>query len=307
MKTAQLNPNTSSALGKLQSRIVGDKLLDLPIDAVEEDPANPREHFDAEKLRELAESIRATHNRLIHPIVVREVGLNRWRIIDGARRFRACRDILKLQRVQCILPADVASVTLMQLIANDQHENLTPIERAQVLQRLREEDPEAFPNLEALGKVCGRGKAWVSKHLQLLELPAPILELAHSGRVTDLDSLYLLQKLPEDLLDEAVTQLQTSTNPRELLRSMTAEHREADMASGPALPSPAGGAKKPPKSKPAAPKAAKDPVVRRVHQACTALGLPTPVVKSAPDGVTVITLALDAAALERFEHLKPPR
>src|ERR1700722_20327588 len=49
----------------------------------------PRRHFDAKALDELAHSI-AEHG-LLEPIVVRKAGVDRFEIIAGERRWRACQ------------------------------------------------------------------------------------------------------------------------------------------------------------------------------------------------------------------------
>jgi ParB family chromosome partitioning protein len=62
--------------------------LDLAIDLIDRHPGQPRKHFDAEALAELAGSIAA--NGLMQPVTVRPVD-DRYVIIAGERRWRACQ------------------------------------------------------------------------------------------------------------------------------------------------------------------------------------------------------------------------
>ena len=60
-----------------------ERVKDLDIERIDPNPHQPREHFDGEHLKELAESIR--QNGVLQPIVVRRVE-NRYELILGERR-----------------------------------------------------------------------------------------------------------------------------------------------------------------------------------------------------------------------------
>jgi len=62
---------------------------DVPIDALDPNPLQPRSAFDAERLSELAASLRASG--MVQPILVRRQG-SRYQIIAGERRWRAARE-----------------------------------------------------------------------------------------------------------------------------------------------------------------------------------------------------------------------
>src|SRR5690606_2248780 len=67
----------------------GDTLRTLPIDALAPGKYQPRRSMDADKLTELAESIKA--QGVIQPIVVRQLLDRTYEIIAGERRWRASR------------------------------------------------------------------------------------------------------------------------------------------------------------------------------------------------------------------------
>ena len=63
----------------------GDVLKDLPLDIITPGPYQPRSIFDADRLEELAESIR--HQGVIQPVVVRASGDKEYQLIAGERRL----------------------------------------------------------------------------------------------------------------------------------------------------------------------------------------------------------------------------
>ena len=81
-------------VGYINKEVVSDKgaqdtsdVLRVPADRIEANPFQPRMSFDPEALRELSDSIRTLG--LIQPITVRQKG-DKYQIISGERRFRAC-------------------------------------------------------------------------------------------------------------------------------------------------------------------------------------------------------------------------
>src|SRR5262245_65791659 len=64
------------------------ELLQLPVSQVHSNPYQPRQHFDTERLQELASSLKA--QGLLQPIVVRRQ-LNGFELIAGERRWRAAQ------------------------------------------------------------------------------------------------------------------------------------------------------------------------------------------------------------------------
>ena len=71
------------------------KSVNIASDLIEPSNYNARKTFDADALSELAQNINV--HGLIQPITVRTRG-NRYEIICGERRFRACR-MLKLAEI----------------------------------------------------------------------------------------------------------------------------------------------------------------------------------------------------------------
>jgi ParB family chromosome partitioning protein len=149
-----------------------DTLRKLPLDLISPGPFQPRSIFDADRLEELAESIR--HQGVIQPVVVREHGDNKFELIAGERRWRAAQ-IAGIEDIPAIVrevPDEIAIA--MALVENIQREDLNPIEEATALRRLV--DDFQMTHQEA-GDAVGRSRSAVSNLLRLLELSEEVREL----------------------------------------------------------------------------------------------------------------------------------
>ncbi len=155
----------------------------------------PRTGMDAEKLRELADSIRA--QGLIQPIVVRHVAATKsakagYEIIAGERRWRAAQ-LAGLTEVPVVLrEVDDRAVIAMALIENIQREDLNPLEEAHALARLIDEFGLTH---QQAAEAVGRSRAAVSNLLRLLELPEAIRALLES-RTLEMGHARALLTLP---------------------------------------------------------------------------------------------------------------
>lgn len=132
----------------------------------------PRTHMDQASLEGLAESIRA--QGIMQPIIVREVGADKYEIIAGERRWRASQ-IAGLAQVPVIvreIPDEAALA--MALIENIQRENLNPMEEANGIKRLVDEFDMTH---EAAAQAVGRSRSAVTNLLRLQNLHAVVQEM----------------------------------------------------------------------------------------------------------------------------------
>ena len=144
-------------------------VLMIPADFIEPNPFQPRQSFDQEALEELAESIRTLG--LIQPVTVRKKAADKYQIISGERRFRACR-ICGMDLIPAyIRDADDQGMLEMAIVENIQRENLDPIEIALSYQRLID---ECRLTQEQMALRVGKKRASVTNYLRLLKLPAKI-------------------------------------------------------------------------------------------------------------------------------------
>ncbi len=166
-----------SPVGYVNKELVGTKgrqantadILRIPVDMIEPNPFQPRTSFDEETLQELVTSIRTLG--LIQPITVRRVGENRYQIISGERRYKACR-VAGMETIPAyIRDTDDQGMLEMAIVENVQRENLDPIELALSYQRLID---ECRMTQEELADRVGKKRATVANTIRLLKLPAKV-------------------------------------------------------------------------------------------------------------------------------------
>ncbi|MCQ2143962.1 MAG: ParB/RepB/Spo0J family partition protein, partial [Bacteroidales bacterium] len=176
----------------------------IPVDLIEPNPYQPRMSFDPEALQELADSIRSLG--LIQPITVRKKdGSEKYQIISGERRFRACRlagfDMIPAYT----LATNDQGMMEMAIVENIQREDLDPIEVALSYQRLIE---ECSLTQEQMALRVGKKRVSVTNTLRLLKLPAKVqhdlkvglISVGHAKVLLSLDD----PELQEELCDEVI-------------------------------------------------------------------------------------------------------
>jgi ParB family chromosome partitioning protein len=165
----------------------GQPLL-LPVEAIDEDPDQPRLEFDDESLRELAETIARRGVR--QPISVRPhpVDPNRWILNFGARRLRASKLACKTD-----IPAfvDEAADSYDQVIENEQRKALRPLELAMFVQRrLARGETQA-----EIARLLGKSQPYIVYLSALIDAPHWLMELYRQGRCRGMIELYQLRRL----------------------------------------------------------------------------------------------------------------
>ncbi len=134
---------------------------------LKEDPRNERKTF--RNMDGLIASIKAVG--LIEPITVTPETDDTYRIITGHRRFRAAK-AAGLDQVEVLIrdPEDERTRRQKSIISNVQREDVGPIEMAEALQAMMDED-DRIKSQDGLGQVIGKDKTWVSGMLRVLTIP----------------------------------------------------------------------------------------------------------------------------------------
>lgn len=150
----------------------------LPIDAIHPNPVQPRVVFQADRLEELAASIRA--NGIIQPLIVRSHH-GQFQLVAGERRWRAAK-LAGLTEVPVVIQ-EVAEPQMLELalIENIQREDLNPIETAHAYERLRR---ELGLSQEEIGRRTGKDRASIANAIRLLNLPPEVQLLLAEHRVS---------------------------------------------------------------------------------------------------------------------------
>jgi ParB family chromosome partitioning protein len=189
--------NPRKALGKGLSALLGPKsaptaghvvlideeppaegVLQIPVQDIDPNPLQARTLFQAERLQELSQSIKA--NGVIQPLVVRRRG-DRFQLVAGERRWRASK-LAGLDRVPAVLQ-ELSDEQLLEvtLIENIQREDLTPIEIARAFDRLTK---ELNLSHEQIAARTGKDRSTITNMLRLLRLPADVQQLLSEHRLS---------------------------------------------------------------------------------------------------------------------------
>lgn len=165
---------------------------EIPIDFIVLNPYQPRKNIDSESLEELASSIREVG--VLQPILVREVGDNRYELIAGERRWRAARLAGLTSIPAMVVEATDKEALSFALIENLQRSDLNPIEEAYGYKRLMQ---EFDLTQEEIAQLVGKKQSTIANKLRLLRLPAVIQEKLMDGVITERHARALL-KLPSE-------------------------------------------------------------------------------------------------------------
>lgn len=153
-----------------------DGLQDLPIEWIQRGMYQPRKDIDPETLEELAASIRV--HGIMQPIVVRSIGIDRYEIIAGERRWRAAQ-LVQLDSIPALIKevGDEAAIA-MALIENIQREDLNAIEEATALNRLQQ---EFELTQQEVADAVGKSRSAIANLLRLLQLSEPVRLMLERG------------------------------------------------------------------------------------------------------------------------------
>lgn len=186
----------------------------IPLEQISANPFQPRTVFEEQALMELVESIKK--QGIIQPVTVRKVGDDKFQLISGGRRFKACL-IAELTEVPAYIRlADDIQMLEMALVENIQRENLDAIEIAISFQRLIEECKLTH---DALSHNVGKNRTTITNYLRLLKLPAEIqiglrhdkISMGHARALININDAKLQLKIFNDILkhDLSVRKVET--------------------------------------------------------------------------------------------------
>jgi ParB family chromosome partitioning protein len=189
------------------------ELQNLPVEFIQRGKYQPRREINQEALEELAGSIRA--QGVMQPIVVRPIGTDKYEIIAGERRWRACQ-LAGLDRIPVLIREvpDEAAIA-MALIENIQREDLNPMEEAIALARLQQEFELTH---QQIADAVGKSRATVTNLLRLMSLREDVQRMLEHGDLEMGHARALLTLAPE---------LQASTAQTVVAKGLSVRQTEA--------------------------------------------------------------------------------
>jgi ParB family chromosome partitioning protein len=153
----------------------------VPVEKVHPNPDQPRRHFDAGALEDLARSI--TEKGIIQPLIVRisprEAGC--YEIVAGERRWRAAQ-MAQLHEVP-VLVRDFTDTEVLEvaIIENIQRADLNPVEEAAGYSQLM---TKFGHTQEKLAEVLGKSRSHIANAVRLLNLPDEVQGYLRDGRLS---------------------------------------------------------------------------------------------------------------------------
>ena len=173
-------------LGRGLSSLIGEtkqekNINKLPIGNLIGSKFQPRKIFDEENLQDLANSIK--ERGIIQPIIVRKSGdhNSKYEIIAGERRWLAAQKAGLHEVPVVITNADDLKSLEFAIVENVQRHDLTAIEEARGYQRLIE---DFSYDQEKVAKFIGKSRSHVANFLRLLNLPAEVLKLIETKKLS---------------------------------------------------------------------------------------------------------------------------
>jgi len=138
----------------------------------------PREIFNEESLQELTDSIKK--HGVISPILVRELGLNKFEVIAGERRMRASLQA-GLETIPCLVEQKEDQDALESaLIENLQREDLNAVEEARGYDRLKW---EFGLTQDEVATSTGKARSSIANSIRILSLPQNVLDMLSAGKI----------------------------------------------------------------------------------------------------------------------------
>jgi ParB family transcriptional regulator, chromosome partitioning protein len=156
------------------------QVFSCPLEKIVPQPGQPRQHFDNQKLEELAASIR--QHGLLEPLVVRRKGADQFELIAGERRWRACQKAGLREALVVVHDVSGHEAFELAIIENVQREDLDPIELAEALDRLIKEHGYTQ---DKLAERLGKDRSTVANSLRLLRLPPSVRSKVVSGELSE--------------------------------------------------------------------------------------------------------------------------
>jgi ParB family chromosome partitioning protein len=155
----------------------GDAVQHVSVGAIRPLPGQPRRHFDADAIAELADSIAA--RGLLQPIIVRAApdGAG-YQLVAGERRWRAAQRAGLHTIPALVRELDDAATYEIALVENIQRQDLNAIEEAGAYRKLIDDFGHGQ---EALAKLVGKSRSHVANLMRLLDLPESVQALVGDG------------------------------------------------------------------------------------------------------------------------------
>ncbi|MGA0162954.1 MAG: ParB/RepB/Spo0J family partition protein [Bdellovibrionota bacterium] len=176
-----------------------------PIGELYPNHAQPRKHFDQEKLEELAQSIR--EKGVLQPLLVKKTDKG-YVIIAGERRWRASQLAGKKEVPVIVKELSDHEILEIALIENIQRQDLNPIEESESYQRLI---IDLGLTQDEVAKRVGKDRSTIANSLRLLKLSKEVrdkiatneLSVGHARCLISIEDKSIQNQIMEEILQKS--------------------------------------------------------------------------------------------------------
>lgn len=158
-----------------------------PRNIVVVDGFNARKNFDLDELKEQIRKVGVLNPITVIPFKDKETGTEKYRLVDGERRYRAVMALLAegedIKRIKAMyLPKGTKEEDLLiQQLLKNTGKQFSEIEMAKLFNRFKEQ--WGYTQTEIADKFCKK-TSFVSRCMALLDLPAEIIEMMERGEIS---------------------------------------------------------------------------------------------------------------------------
>lgn len=167
---------------------------EVPLSLLIESATNPRQHFEEDDLKELAETIRKSG---VYQAILARPKDERFEIVFGARRYRASLLAGKETIPALVREMSDAEVLEAQLVENLQRRDVHPMEEAEGYKRLLSLAEPTY-TVEQIAAKVGKTPFYIATRLKLTDLCDEVAAAFYQNHI-GVGHALLLAKLPADM------------------------------------------------------------------------------------------------------------
>lgn len=221
MSKQSLGRGLSALIPEAARRQSAERIVNISIDDISPSPYQPRVQMNSELLEELSASIK--EKGVVQPIIVRSLGNDKYEIIAGERRLRACK-LAGLKEIPAII-REASDIEAMEIAIteNIQREDLNSIELAKAYSALM---TQFNLTQEQLAQAVGKSRPAVANIMRLLQLPYEVqenvlankLSMGHARALLALENENLQINLCRKIIEMGLSVRQTERMVQKLLK-----------------------------------------------------------------------------------------
>ena len=189
---------------------------------------NARKNFDLDELKEQIRKVGVLNPITVIPFKDKETGAEKYRLVDGERRYRAVMALLAegedIKRIKAMyLPKGTKEEDLLiQQLLKNTGKQFSEIEMAKLFNRFKEQ--WGYTQTEIADKFCKKA-SFVSRCMALLDLPAEIIEMMERGEISA-DTARQIANRHKDDVDAQVEDAEKAVNTAKAKGKKTATTKD---------------------------------------------------------------------------------